>query len=160
MRLRAVLGVLVMLQLGCGETQQGDAPADPQSRPSVYVVSYPLKFFAEYLADGAVQVEFPAPDGIDPAYWSPAPEVVLGYQQADLILLNGAGYASWTDRVSLPPSRLVNTSAGVEGRFLPVENAVTHTHGPEGEHSHDELAVTSWSPKRCGCTRRGGGLRC
>lgn len=110
----------------------------------VYTVSYPLAYFAERIGGDLVRVEFPAPPDVDPAFWSPDPETVAAYQRADLILLNGAGYASWTDRVSLPSSRLVATAAGVADRYVVVEDAVTHSHGPAGEHAHGTMAFTTW----------------
>jgi zinc transport system substrate-binding protein len=87
---------------------------------------------------------FPAPADVDPAYWSPSPETVAAYQRADLILLNGAGYAKWVQRASLPRARLVDTSEAFRSRYIPLEDAVTHGHGPEGEHSHEGYAFTTW----------------
>lgn len=110
----------------------------------VYTVSYPLAYFAERVGGALARVEFPAPPDVDPAFWSPDPETVAAYQGADLILLNGAGYAAWTDRVSLPASRLVDTSAKVADRYVVVEDAVTHSHGPAGEHAHGTIAFTTW----------------
>lgn len=110
----------------------------------VYAVNYPLAYFAERIGGDAVDVHMPAPAGIDPAQWSPGADAIAAYQQADLILLNGAGYAAWVDRATLPSSRLVNTSAGFADRYLRVDEAVTHTHGPEGEHEHGDLAFTTW----------------
>jgi zinc transport system substrate-binding protein len=110
----------------------------------VYTVSYPLAYFAERIGGDLVRVEFPAPPAVDPAFWSPDAETVAAYQSADLILLNGAGYASWTDRVSLPGSRLVATAAGLTDRYVVVEDAVTHSHGPAGEHAHGTIAFTTW----------------
>ncbi|MBW1743769.1 MAG: hypothetical protein JRJ47_10130 [Deltaproteobacteria bacterium] len=51
-------------------------PASPdsvwaRSPLSVYVVNYPLKYFAERIGGDHVDVEFPAPKGTDPAYWIP-----------------------------------------------------------------------------------------
>jgi zinc transport system substrate-binding protein len=91
-----------------------------------------------------VSVEFPAPPDGDPAFWSPDAADIAAYQGADLILLNGAGYAKWTERVSLPLSKVVNTSEGIADRYLVVDDAVTHSHGPGGEHSHGETAFTTW----------------
>ncbi len=110
----------------------------------VHVVNYPLKYLAERIGGEHVLVRFPAPPDLDPASWRPAADTIVAYQQADLILLNGAGYARWTLFASLPESKLVNTSAGFEDRYLRVKETVTHTHGPEGDHSHDEIAFTTW----------------
>jgi len=89
-------------------------------------------------------VSFPAPADVDPAYWSPEPADITAYQQADLILLNGAGYAAWVANVTLPRSRLIDTTIAVRDRLIPIESDVTHTHGPTGDHSHGGTAFTTW----------------
>ena len=123
----------------------GTSPGDQGPPPlSVYVVSYPLASFAERIGGSEVSVTFPAPADGDPALWSPDAETVAGYQGADLILLNGADYAKWVARASLPGARLVDTSVTYEDRLIPLEEAVTHTHGPEGEHAHTGVAFTTW----------------
>ena len=75
---------------------------------SIYVVNYPLKYFAERIGGDHVRVEFPAPADVDPAYWNPDLAVISAFQKADLILLNGAGYAKWIAKVSLPRSKIVD----------------------------------------------------
>jgi zinc transport system substrate-binding protein len=65
-------------------------------------------------------------------------------QSADVILTNGATYEKWIDQVSLPPRRVINTSASFTDRYLEVAGTLTHTHGPEGEHSHEGTAFTTW----------------
>ena len=137
---------------GCGRTDGSAAtkgfeetPAGGSSAPLlVYTVNYPLAYFAERIGDEFVNVRFPAPPGVDPARWSPDVETISAYQAADLILLNGAGYAAWVDRASLPASRLVVTTRGVRDRFILVDDAVTHSHGPEGEHAHGRIASATW----------------
>jgi zinc transport system substrate-binding protein len=91
-----------------------------------------------------VRVSFPAPPGEDPAWWMPDPETVADFQRADLIVLNGAGYARWVGLVSLPRARLVDTSVAFQEKLIPLEDTVTHGHGPEGEHSHQGMAFTTW----------------
>ena len=76
-------------------------------RLTVYVVNYPLKYFAERIAGDHARVVFPAPAEGDPAYWMPDAKTIGAYQQADLVLLNGANYAKWVKKVSLPRSRMV-----------------------------------------------------
>jgi zinc transport system substrate-binding protein len=136
------------LLAACGEGERPAVAPAPDSeeveRLSVYVVHYPLQYLAERIGGEDVEVVFPAPADQDPAYWSPDPEVIVAYQGADLILLNGAGYAAWVQRASLPESRLVDTSAGFRDRLIPLEGGVTHSHGPEGAHTHKGTAFTTW----------------
>ena len=115
--------------------------ADPLK---VYVVNYPLKYFAERIGGDHVEVVFPAPLSVDPAYWIPDIPTILAYQQADLILLNGAGFAKWVNKVTLPQSKLVDTSKEFKDRYITIKGAITHSHGPEGEHAHEGIAFTTW----------------
>ncbi|MEM6610247.1 MAG: metal ABC transporter substrate-binding protein [Pseudomonadota bacterium] len=114
-----------------------------QARLTVATVNYPLAYFAERLATGLADVSFPVPDGIDPSFWRPGIADIAEFQAADLILLNGAGFADWTARTTLPRSRLVNTSVGFEDAFIATET-VTHSHGDGGEHSHTGTASYTW----------------
>ena len=45
--------------------------------------------------------------------------------------------------MSLPRSRVVNTSAAIEDQFI-VTESITHSHGDGGEHSHEGLASYVW----------------
>ncbi len=118
--------------------------AAEQADLAVYTVNYPLKYFAQRIAGEHADVMFPAPADVDPAFWQPDVEIIAGYQQADLILLNGAGYAKWVNRVSLPRRKLVDTSATFRDRYIHVNEGVTHSHGPGGDHSHTGTAFTTW----------------
>jgi len=119
-------------------------PARAAEKLTVYTVNYPLAYFAERLAGDLADVRFPAPPDVDPAFWEPGANVVAAYQRADLILLNGAGYAKWVNRVSLPRSRLVDTSRAFADKYIEAPTAVTHAHGPGGEHAHSGTAFTTW----------------
>ncbi len=119
------------------------APAQAQERPTVVTVNYALSYFAERLGGGEIDVVFPVPDGVDPSFWRPGISDISSIQTADLIILNGAGFANWTAKASLPRSRIVDTSRGFEDRFIATET-VTHSHGPDGEHSHTGTASFTW----------------
>ncbi len=114
-----------------------------QDRPRVVAVNQALHDFAERLLGDAAEVVFPVPEGVDPSFWRPSIADISMIQSADLILLNGAGFATWIDRVSLPRSRVVNTSAAIEDRFI-VTESITHSHGDGGEHSHEGIASYTW----------------
>lgn len=111
---------------------------------TVYTVNYPLTYFAERIGGNHIEVIFPAPSGVDPAFWTPDAATVKNYQQADLILLNGADYEKWTRKVSLPMLRSVNTSRAFKDNLIHIESTVTHSHGPKGDHSHGGTAFTTW----------------
>jgi zinc transport system substrate-binding protein len=111
---------------------------------SIYTVNYPLQYFAERIGGEYVEVVFPAPADIDPAYWMPDKKTISGFQEADIILLNGAHYAKWVEKVSLPRSKMVNTSRKFKDQYIFIEEAVTHSHGPKGEHAHEDAAFTIW----------------
>jgi zinc transport system substrate-binding protein len=146
-----LLGLALLTALACGDDRAPDqsvAGTEHDRILVVYTVNYPLQFFAERIGGDRVRAIFPAPADTDPAFWSPGPEAVAGFQEADLILLNGAGYAKWVERVTLPTARLVDTSAAVRGRFIEIPSAATHSHGPQGEHSHGEIAFTTWLDPR------------
>jgi zinc transport system substrate-binding protein len=144
-----IVSLLLPGLFGCPES--GVLPEDADANEAlagavikVEVVNYPLRYLAERIGAERVEVSFRAPAGIDPASWNPDAGAIAALQESDLVLLNGAGYAGWIDRVSLPLSRLVDTSRGFRDRYMTVDSAVTHSHGPEGEHSHGEVAFTTW----------------
>jgi zinc transport system substrate-binding protein len=111
---------------------------------NVYVVNYPLKYFAGRIGGDHVRVEFPIPVDVDPAYWTPDLSEISAFQRADLILLNGVGYAKWVAKVSLPQSKIVDTSKGFMDRYITTKEVLTHSHGAAGEHAHEALAFTTW----------------
>ena len=138
MYVRAVLGVILCAMLSTSTIAAG------QGRLNVYAVNYPLQYFAQRIAGDHAEVSFPAPADEDPAFWQPGVDIIAGYQQADLILLNGAGYAKWINRVSLPGRKLEDTSAGFRDQYIHIDEDVTHSHGPGGDHSHTGTAFTTW----------------
>ena len=113
------------------------------STPIIAVVNYPLYYCAKSIGGDHVKVYLPAIDG-DPAYWNPNAKQVINFQKADLILTNGAGYAKWIEKVSLPSSKIVDTSIGFKDQWIASDEELVHSHGPEGEHSHKGVASTTW----------------
>ena len=118
--------------------------AESHAQPTVYVVNYPLRYFAERIGGEQVKVVFPAPADEDPAFWKPDLSTIAAFQAADLIFINGAGYAKWLKTVSLPKSKMIDTSRHFKTDPIAVEDAAVHTHGPTGEHAHAGTAFTTW----------------
>jgi zinc transport system substrate-binding protein len=110
----------------------------------IVAVNSPLQYFAQYLIGPEIEVRMPAPTGTDPAQWQPNIEDILQLQRAELILLNGAGYSSWLNKVSLSEEQLVVTSAAARDEWIQLTGQVSHSHGPQGEHAHSGYAFTTW----------------
>jgi len=148
------IAAIAMMAPGCGaggaeETVSVPPPGgEATGTLSVYVVNYPLAYFVERIGGAQVEAVFPAPADDDPAYWQPDAEAIAAYQGADLIVRNGATYAKWMERVTLPQSKIVDTAAAFGDQLIEIDSAVTHSHGPEGEHSHGEIAFTTWLDPR------------
>jgi zinc transport system substrate-binding protein len=113
-------------------------------RLRIFTVNYPLQYFTQRIAGDHAEVVLPVPPDVDPAFWQPDAAAIGSFQRADVILLNGAGYAKWISRVSLPRRKLVDTSAGFRDRYIETEGGATHSHGREGAHSHAGTAFTTW----------------
>ena len=117
--------------------------AAAQDRPVIAAVTYPLAWMAERLTDGRADVLFDVPQGRDPAFWRPSLADIGAIQQADVIALNGAGYAGWVTKASLPRAALVDTSRGFAEDYIATETD-THSHGADGAHSHTGTATHTW----------------
>jgi len=142
MKVMARLCFLAVMILGLPAIAMSED--DVSGKLTIYVVNYPLQYFAQRIAEAHATVAFPVPPDVDPAFWNPGVEVIAEYQRADLIILNGANYAKWIDKVTLPQSKLVDTSASFKDQYIPLANRVTHTHGPGGDHAHTGVASTTW----------------
>ncbi len=133
--MKTLLAALMLVPFGLA---LADAPV------RVAVANYPLKYFTERLAGSHLQVVYPVPADEDPAFWKPKDDDIAAFQQADLIIMNGATYSKWADKVTLPRRKTVDTAAGFKDKFVVVANATKHSHGPGGEHSHSGTAFTTW----------------
>ena len=137
-------GLALLMTTGCARDHEPEPGRTDSGLLNIHVVNYPLQYMAERIGGKQVAVTFPAPADEDPATWKPSADQVSAYQQADLILLNGAGYAKWIDKVSLPASRMVNTGGSGQDHLIALNEDTTHTHGPTGQHAHSGFAFTTW----------------
>jgi putative ABC transport system permease protein len=126
-----------------------DAQPPTRAKKCVAVVNYPLEYFTKRIAGDQVEVFFPVPREEDPAFWKPQDKDIEAYQRADLILLNGAEYEKWLPAAVLPLTRQVVTSHAFAERYIQNGEVVTHSHGPQGMHSHGLIDFNTWmDPKQ------------
>ncbi|MFO1528939.1 MAG: metal ABC transporter substrate-binding protein [Kiritimatiellia bacterium] len=143
MKTRLAFLPVVIALAGCGPRPDVATP-EGSARRQIYATTYPLAFVAERLAGDLADVVFPAPADEDPAFWNPPDDILRRYQRADLILINGAGAEKWVEHASLPPSRIVNASAAFTNEYLMFTEMTTHSHGPQGAHSHGLVDFNTW----------------
>ena len=154
MKSRALLSCLAIVLAACKPSKDALAEKAAESvavtspaksgKPQVLVANYPLQYFAQRIAVDAVDVRFLAPKDEDPAFWQPDEAAISAFQGADLILMIGATYSKWADKVTLPESKVIDTASAFANNFIEVRDATTHSHGPGGEHSHNGTAFTTW----------------
>ncbi len=134
-------GALALALLaGCS----GEAPPPRRAIPEVCTTFYPATYFAARIGGTRIAVVCPVPPEADPALWMPDAASIRRYQQADLIVTNGADFEKWVGKVSLPLSRVVETARPLAKDLLRHEGAVTHSHGPGGAHSHKGIDGHTW----------------
>lgn len=109
----------------------------------VQTPSYPLFYFAERVATDSFDVQYRVSPGVDPAFWKPGNDDLVAFQQADIVLRNGAKYSKWMHYASLSSSRIVDTTREVRDQFIKTKGEM-HSHGDGTVHSHGGIAFTTW----------------
>jgi zinc transport system substrate-binding protein len=139
-----ILGVLmVFVLLSCAKTTEKKSSSQDE-KLKILTVNYPLFYFAERIGGEWIDLNYVIPDGVDPAFWTPDELALKQYQEADIIFINGADYAKWINNVSLASSRIVNTASSFEKDLIRLNTTSSHSHGPDGEHEHEDSAFTVW----------------
>jgi zinc transport system substrate-binding protein len=130
--------------VACGDTPDVASP-ERVGKPVVYCSFYPMQYFAERIAGDLAEVVCPLPPDSDAIWWRPDPEGIRAFQEADLILLNGAKLEKWALSVSLPDNRVVRTANSFQDQWIEFKEAVSHQHGPKGEeHAHQGVDGHTW----------------
>ena len=150
MRLPLLLMSGLLLCSSCGEQPRSDTALRLralQHRPVVLTTFYPTTYFAQRIAGQHADVRCPLPAAADPVSWKPSQDVLAAYQSADLIVTNGARLEKWVGQVSLPSARVLKTAARFHEQWVRIV-LTTHSHGPEGEHSHYGVDGHTWLDPR------------
>ena len=152
--LRFQLLILMLLNVLIGCTHSDQPPSQSKnsrkSLPRIVVTSRPLMQMTQAIVGDAGDVVLVVPNETSSPNWSPTVDDAKTMQQARLILVSGAGYEPWKDRVSLPGSRTRDTAAGYYDQLIRIPDAVKHQHGPDGPHSHPGTVWATWlDPELC-----------
>jgi zinc transport system substrate-binding protein len=144
LRLGGLLTLALIAMQGCSRREQVPSSDHLATRPVIYTTFYPTFYFAKVIGGDAVEVVNPCPCDEDPPFWAPAARVIADYQRADMVIIQGAGYEKWIDTVSLPENCLVDSTKALHDDLIHYPEAVTHSHGPAGAHSHAGVDANTW----------------
>ncbi len=145
------------MAIGCqkpGERSSSAAPEDGAAAGAVEIwcTAWPLYSMTRQLVGDEIKVGWLGPEtGFDASSrrtWFPSDDQLAAVQSARLLVDHGPGapYAWWTGMTSLGERKLCNATADFAlADYIPVrEMQITHSHGPEGDHSHDYLVPFVW----------------
>lgn len=119
-----------------------EATKRPTASLDVRTTSFPADWLVRAIGGEQVEVTRILPAGEDAPFHQPDPEVIASLADADLIVANGAGFEAWMATATLPAGKVLETAGGVD---LIEREAVTHSHGADGEHSHAGIDPHTWS---------------
>lgn len=143
MRLLSLVVIALMGLTMSGCDRSGAPTSSVQIEEVVRTTSAPVDALTRQVVGDAVRVELMCPPDADPSAWRPDPETVALFQRARLIVSNGAGYEAWVETAPLPRSRLVEAADGLSETLITVQGE-THSHGPEGHHTHEVTLGQVW----------------
>jgi len=133
---------------GCEEqSQTSTGQITSAANNEVLTTFYPTTYFAERIAGGFVPVRSALPDGEDPIFWRPDSDTLAEYQNAKLVITNGAEFEKWVAGAALPRARTIKslTDQDLDAAGGPITmETTTHSHGPGGEHTHEGLDGHTW----------------
>ncbi|MFH1748991.1 MAG: zinc ABC transporter substrate-binding protein [Planctomycetota bacterium] len=138
------LCAVLLIVTGCKQQPPTTKPSNQQTSSAVYTTFYPTAYFAERIAGDHVKVVNPCPPDADPAFWMPDEQTITNYQNATMIIINGASFEHWLAKVTLPEERIVDTTKPLADKFIVLEGAVSHSHGPGGAHTHEGIDGHTW----------------
>lgn len=113
------------------------------ARPVVFVSNSFLSEVVGAIGRDRVEKLYLLPPNQEPTAWRPTTADLEKMQRARLLVLNGAEFEPWLTGVALPSSRMLRTANVFLDQWIETE-AVVHSHGPVGEHSHAGIASTTW----------------
>lgn len=137
---------IAMAFAGCKKQAPSSDESVGQStgaNPVIYTSFYPMQYFTERIAGDFAKVVCPVPSDADPIFWQPSRRIIAQFQNADLIILNGAEYEKWVLTTALPDDRVIRTARPLAGSYITFKT-VNHSHGLTGKHTHKGIDGHTW----------------
>lgn len=135
----AIIAIIVIIPLISFTVLSSDSnqfKKTNESKLQVMASFYPLHEFAQKVGQEKIDVKLLVPVGIEPHDWEPTIKDVQQMQKSDLIIINGIGFESWTDKL---------TEMNYQGLIVDTSNGIT-TKNINDESLINEHADTTGDP--------------
>jgi zinc transport system substrate-binding protein len=127
----ALAAIATLIPLAMIATLYTGRPAlqDRQEQEKITVVAsfYPLYEFASRVVGDRAEVSSLVPAGVEPHDWEPTAEDVSRGHEADVMVINGAGFERWAD--DMEAKVVANTSEGIEFNYKEGKEVGDDEHG-------------------------------
>ena len=120
----------LLFLMACSDNHKSES----SSQKLVFTSILPQKFFVEQIAGDKLEVEVMVQPGKSPATYEPLPEQVMRLSDAAIFFKIGVPFEkAFLPKISksLPQLKIVDTSAGIEKRYLQ-----KHSHSDGSHHAH------------------------
>jgi zinc transport system substrate-binding protein len=107
-----------------------------ESKLQILSSFYPLHEFAQKVGQEKVDVKLLIPVGIEPHDWEPTIKDVQQMQKSDLIIINGIGFESWTNKLTEMNYQgiVVDTSNGIISKNIEEPSTNEHVDTTDDPH--------------------------
>lgn len=131
----AIIITIPLISFGVFSSDPNQSKKTNESKLQVIASFYPLHEFSQKVGQDKVDVKLLVPVGIEPHDWEPTIKDVQQMQKSDLIIINGIGFESWTDKL---------TEINYQGVVVDTSNGIIEKNIDES--SINENVVTSDDP--------------
>jgi zinc transport system substrate-binding protein len=107
-----VIPLAMVATIYTGSQPQGQTGTPAKNKLRVVTSFYPLYDFASHIAGNRANVSSLIPPGIEPHEWEPTLNDVRRVGDADILIINGAGFEGWSRGIGA--KTLVNTTEGLD----------------------------------------------
>ncbi|UHA76202.1 zinc ABC transporter substrate-binding protein [Paenibacillus sp. 481] len=130
----AVLSSLLLVAAGCSDRTQ---PSLVEGKVNVVTSFYPIYFMVNEIGGEQVNAINLIPAGVEPHDWTPKSIDLHNASNAQLLLVNGAGFEGWLPdfKKGLDPNSKVKLEEVSKGITLITAEGDAHSH--EHEHAHE-----------------------
>ena len=127
----ALAAIATLIPLAMIATVYTGRPAlqDRQEQEKITVVAsfYPLYEFASRIVGDRAEVSSLVPAGVEPHDWEPTAEDISRGHEADVLVINGAGFERWAE--GMEAKVVANTSEGIEFNYEEGKEVGDDDHG-------------------------------